>query len=163
MSEIADSARVIMIAADFANTDASGKLNLVGGGVTITGLSPQTGMTAPLSLIVISAVEPKFVGQEYALELALYDLDGNLAQQPGPLEPQPIRVAQLVRVDPPSVPQGSYVPPGSVWPTTQVIVNFQNGLPLTAGAGYEWHASIDGSLAGVLGLAVVGPPPTMIG
>jgi len=164
MSEISDTARVSVLLADFANVDGSGKLNLIGGGVAITVIDPQTGQTAPLSLVVLAAVDPKFVGQQYALEIGLYaDDDGQLVTLPGPVASSPMRIAQPVSVQSPTGQPGAYLPPGSVWPATQMIVNFSGGLALSAGRAYEWRATIDTNIKARTGLLVAGPPPLTFG
>ena len=163
MSDISDSARVSILVSDFANVDGSGKLNTIGAGVAITGIDPQTGQTAPMSLVLICHVDPRFIGRQYAIELALYADDGRLVQPPGPVDAPPIRIGQPVRVEPPQAPRGSYIPPGTVWPGTQMIVNFQNGLPLAAGRSYEWRGSIDGAVVCISNLLVADPPPVTIG
>ena len=164
MSEISESARVSIILADFANVDGTGKLNAIGAGLSITGIDPKSGQSSPVTVVLICQVDPRFQGQEYAIELALYSSDdGLLVSPPGPAGGQPIRIAQPVRVDPPQVPPGVYLPPGSVWPGSQLIVNFQNGLPLAAGRSYEWRASIDLSVVCVSNLVVAGPPPLTLG
>jgi hypothetical protein len=164
MSEISDTARTSILIADFANVDASGKLNLLGGGVAITAIDSRSGTTAPLTLVVISSVDPRFIGEDYAIEVGLYSNDGQLVVPPGPVEgAQPIRFGRPVTVEPLRAPQGSYIPPGSVWPSTQLILNFQNGLPLATGRGYEWRVSIDGNVTRVANLLVAGPPPVTYG
>lgn len=163
MSEISDSARVSIVLTDFANVDASGKLNLIGAGVAITAIDPQTGQTAPLTVVVICSVPSKFVGQHFAVELALYAADdGQLVLTPGPV-PSPLRIGQPVAIQPPQPPPGSYIPPGTVWPATQMVVAFQAGLPLASGRAYEWRASIDGNVVCVANLLVAGAPPVTFG
>lgn len=163
MSEIGDTARVSILLADFANTDAAGKLNIIGGGVAVTGISPESGQTAPLTVVLQVHVQPRFVNQSFALELALYGDDGQVVVPPGPVEMPPIRIAQPVHVEMPRPAPGSYLPPDSVWPGSNMLVNFNNGLPLAAGKTYEWRAAIDGGLVCTANLHVAGPAPVTIG
>jgi hypothetical protein len=164
MSDISDSARVSLIVADFANVDGSGKLNIIGGGVAITGQDPRTGGSAPFSVVVLSQVDPKFQGQEYALELGLYSAeDGEVFVPSGPIEQPPVRVAQMVTVEPVRAPKGTYLPAGVVWPGAQMVVNFQTGLPLPLGKPFEWRVSIDGNVVATTGLFMAGPPNVLVG
>lgn len=166
MSEISDSAQASVIVADFANVDGGGKLNLIGAGISITTIVPATGQTAAFTVLAITSVDPRFVGQQFALELALFGEDGQVVQplgSGGPGGSSPVRIAQPISVQAPQPPQGGYVPPGTVRPGANMIVNFQEGLPLASGKHYEWRASIDGNVVATAGLLVAGPPPVTIG
>jgi hypothetical protein len=38
---------------------------------------------------------------------------------------------------------GTHVPNNAVRPKTQIIMQFQNGLPLPPGTGYRWRVRVD--------------------
>lgn len=69
---IYDDAFVRVLLSDFANTDSAGKLNLIGGGISMMGTGPK-GQTAAFSVCVTTNVPASYAGQQYALSLELYD------------------------------------------------------------------------------------------
>lgn len=164
MSEIADTARATVIVADFINVDAGGKMNIIGAGITTVALDATTGQTSPFYVAALANVDPKFVGQQFSFELALYSHDnGEVVTMPTAVgEGVAIRMGSIVHVPPPQPPPGSFIPPGTIRPGANLLVNFP-GLPLAAGKYYEWRASIDGSPVAEAGLLVPGPPPTTFG
>lgn len=162
MSEISDSAQGFIYLADYASTDAVGKHNIIGGGVSVTGIDPNSGQSAPLTLLAVVDVDPRFVGQSFAFEIGLYDAAGQVVTPPLP-GASGIRVAQLAAVNAPTAPPGGFIPPGTVRPATNVIMSFPGGLPLAAGQSYEWRLSVDTHLIYKTVLAVAGPPPMALG
>ena len=137
-------AHVLVILADYISVDASGKLTAVGAGFTISGLQ-ESGLTAPQHLGIIVSVPSRQAGREFALSASLRDEDTQqVVMVPGPSgEPQALRIAQLVKAPVPAA-SGVYLP-DSVCATTQIVLAFQNGLPLTVGRNYAWHVDVDGS------------------
>ncbi len=139
-----DDARVTLLLADYVAVDASGKLTAVGAAFTLTGLGPD-GHTPPMHVAVLVDVPAHLVGQDFAMSVELRD-DGSgapvlVAGQDG--EPEPLRVAQVMRAQPPAVP-GLQVPasaPGRV----QVVLGFPGGLPLEIGHSYRWSVELDGA------------------
>jgi hypothetical protein len=95
--------------ADYASTDNSGKLNAIGGGLSVIApRSPQEGLagvplglTSPFSLVVGASVPPTFYGTEVALEVVLEDLSGSPVQLPGPAgQLQVMRIGQNIAFGP---------------------------------------------------------------
>jgi hypothetical protein len=158
VSEVAESARVTLFVADYAAADAVNKINCLGVGWQFAGVDPQTGSTAPQSVVLMVDVPPVHIGETFALEVALYDEAANeLVSVPGPVgDPQPLRIGQPVTAERPVFP-GLH---GAGWPHTQLIVNFPNGLPLMPGRRYTWRARIDGDdeHRWEASFHVVGPP-----
>jgi hypothetical protein len=140
MSEASDSAHVRIFLADYAVADSSGKFTLVGGGITIIGVLPTTGMTAPFSVLALMTFDPKFIGESPAMELALETDTGQLVTLPG--QPGPLRIAVAEKLNP-TILQGANVPNEAVRPKHQMLMQFQNGLPLSVGTGYRWRITID--------------------
>jgi hypothetical protein len=152
---------VIVALTDYAVADAAGKLNIVGGGWQVTGIQTQSGQTGPMALVLMIDLPPKFYGEEFAIEFALYDEAENLVQMPSPTGGMiPLRVGQAVTAEKPAVP-GQYVPDKALWSRTVLISNFPNGLPLPAGGSYTWKLRIDGDNEHVwaVGFHVVGAAP----
>jgi len=141
MSDASKSAYVRIFLADYGVADDNtGKLTMVGGGISIIGLNAQTNTTAPFTVIAVITFAPKFIGQSPAIELSLETDNGQLVTLPG--QPGPLRMAMAEKLDPPRV-RGFHVPNDAVRPKHQMLMQFQNGLPLSAGTGYKWRITID--------------------
>jgi hypothetical protein len=142
MSEAADSAKAEVWLADFCNVDGAGKLNVVGGGITMIGVNPALGVTTPFAVVARVSFAPKFVGESPAVELALERDDGSLVMVPGPTGPQYVRVGSAGPLKP-AVAPGAHVPPNTIRPSTQFVMHFANGLPLEVDHAYMWRVKID--------------------
>jgi hypothetical protein len=141
--DLVDSARVIVLLADFIAVDSAGKLTAVGAAFSLTGLQPD-GHTPPMHVACLVDVPGEHVGKDFSLGLSLRDDDSGqpvlVPGQSGELEP--LQVAQVMRAQPPAVP-GMAVPahvPGRV----QVVLGFPQGLPLQVGHTYRWSVEVDG-------------------
>ena len=165
---IRDDATVKLILADYISVDAGNKLNALGVGWTVSGVQAN-GFTVQQYLAVLVDVPSTYVGQEFALEIDLFDeTAGSVAQVPGPLGAsgslEAMRIGQLAKVEPPLAP-GAYLPP-TMFSRTQALLGFQSGLPLTPGHLYAWRVSIDGEgrRDWVARFLVAGaPPPPVFG
>ncbi|ANG85772.1 hypothetical protein [Microbacterium aurantiacum] len=131
-----------IILADFANIDQSGKLNVVGGGISLIGYEFQQGTTTPFTVYVrVVARVPRT--DRPALEIVLADASGDPVQIPSPTgELQTMRIAQNVELAAPSLP-GVSIPPGAIPSSAAFAINFSNGLPLAPGHSYSWRVQID--------------------
>ncbi|MGO9157011.1 hypothetical protein [Mycobacterium sp.] len=147
MSDASESARVRITIADYVVIDQQGKATIVGAGVTIAGVNLQSGMTAPFAVLVSASFAPQFVGEDPAVELSLETEDHQLVQMPGLLDstgqPQYLRVATSEKLLPTVLP-GANIPADIIRPKAQILLNFQNGLPLAPGHAYVWRVKIDG-------------------
>ena len=94
-------ARAQLLLADYASTDAGGKLNVIGGSISFLGLTPE-GQTPPFTVVATVEIPAKLVGKQYALSLELYNETlGAVAQMPSPNGvPQAMRVQQMAVVQP---------------------------------------------------------------
>lgn len=161
MSAIADAAAVSLEVADYAAKDASGKVNVIGGGLDLILVQPAAGLSAPFVLIVTVSVPPQFYNEECALEIILEDALGKVVELPGPMDnSQKMRVGQTVTFEEPKFPKAN-VPRHVMWPRTRVLLNFAAGLPLAVGQAYSWRVRIDGESKDtwVYRFAVPGPMP----
>lgn len=140
MSEAFESAHVRLFLADYAVAGAGGKITIVGGGIAIVGINPQTGTTAAFCVVAVASFDPDRIGESPAVELSLETDDGELVSLPG--QSQPLRIAASEKLNPP-IMRGVDVPNHAVRPKTQIIMQFQNGLPLRPGTGYRWRVRID--------------------
>lgn len=144
MSEIADNARVAMFVSDFAQGDlpSGGKVNALGVGWQFTTLT-QTGNTPSQSLCVLIDVPQRFVGEQVALSLTLFDSGGDVVTIPMPDGTiQAVRIGQAAVVDRPTVP-GNVVP-SELPARIAMLVGLPAGLPLRPGQTYRWQLEIDG-------------------
>lgn len=141
MSEASDSAHVRVIIADYAVVDTNSKLTIVGGGLSVIALNPANAMTAAFAVVGSVSFDPKFVATSPALVLSLETDDGHLVQLPG--IPEPIQLAGSNELSPTRLP-GTEIPKEAVRPKVQLLMQFQNGLPLAAGRGYKWRLTVDG-------------------
>lgn len=159
-----DDARVTVVIADYIGVDASGKINVVGGGWTTVG-AQTSGFSAAQYLAVLVDVASGHVGDEFTLTVALHDAEsGEIIALPGPTgTAEALRIQQLFRVDPPASQPGVYVP-SSMFSRVQFLVGFPNGLPLAAGRRYSWRVEIDGEGRSDWGadFLIAGPPPSPV-
>ncbi|EYR65026.1 hypothetical protein N866_18830 [Actinotalea ferrariae CF5-4] len=162
MSPISDSARVSLFVADYAAPDAIQKLNIIGAGWAVTGVNPETGLTAPHAVVAFIDVPPDHYGEDFAFTLTLRGPDGQPVRVPGPTgQVEPLRIAQTLRAEEPQFPPEVNVPRRTVWSHTQVALNMSNGIPVQVGSLYTWTLDIDGNTrpAWAVSFYVPGPRP----
>lgn len=162
MSEVADAATVRVLLADYAVAEA-GKINALGAGVNVVGINPGgRGLTSGFAVVVQVSVPRQFYDAECSIEILLEDAGGKLvAIPPSPgLPPQPIRVGQVTRFNPPRLPQPVSAPPSYLPGRVQWVLNFTTGLPLAPGQGYVWRVKIDDTTKDdwLERFVVIGPP-----
>lgn len=152
MSDVSEAAIVRLLIADYVSADAVGKLNLIGGGLSVigmqTGQTPGagTGNTAPFGVVVSIAAEPDMYGSECAFELILEDSSGEQVFLPNPGGKgvhHALRFAHDIVFEEPDFPQIPGVPKRSVPARVQLVIMFIAGLPLTPGNAYSWRVKID--------------------
>ena len=146
MSAAAETAHVRIILADYVAQGQAGKLTIVGAGVSVVGVNLQTGLTAPIAVVATATFDPQFLGDRPAMELSL-ETDGQLVQLPGTTdeiggEPQYLRVGASEQLQPTVLP-GATIPNELIRPKAQMMLHFQNGLPLAPGHLYIWRVKID--------------------
>ena len=145
MSELSEAARVQVFLADHAVADPNNKINALGIGFQVTSLQAN-GFTAPCAVVALAEFPPKFIGDDLAMELALYNDANELVTAPGLMgeTATPLRFGQNVALQKPVVSlPGLAIPQGVVWPRHQLVAAFQTGVPLAVGMSYEWRVSID--------------------
>jgi hypothetical protein len=175
---LAQELRVTLVLADYANTDASGKVNLIGGGWQITNIMPN-GMTGPQYLLTLIDVPARHLGEEFATGWSLFDeKTGSVvrmpAAPPGQVVPpgpsglgaptQALRVQQLVKAEKPSIPN-LHLPP-DFQGRIQTILAFPEGLPLSPNGQFSWRLEVDGTHLKhwrVTFITAGPPPPPVIG
>jgi hypothetical protein len=147
MSEVADTAHVRLLLADYASVDPQGKLNIIGGGIIITGFNAEGGVTAPFAVVAVAAFDPRFAGESPAVEVLLEQENGDVVTMPGPVgslgEPQHLRVGASDPLSAPAAPPGMHIPPTAVRLRKQFVLYFAAGLPLAPGHAYTWRVKID--------------------
>jgi hypothetical protein len=123
--------KVTLVLADAAQV-ADGKLNVLGGGWSLTGPQPT-----PFALAGIIEVPWSETNRNHSFRFDLIDLDGNPVVVDGPDGEQAIAIDGRFEVGrPPGVRSGSYQP---------VPFALNSGpLPLPPGGHFEWRLSIDG-------------------
>ena len=141
MSEAAQSAHVRIILADYAAADDKGKLNIVGGGISIVGINPQTQSTGAFSVVAIVSFAPTFIGESPAIELQLEDEHGEIFVMPG--DPSQKLRAGVANELKPSDILGLTLPGNAVRLKSQIVMQFMNGLPLEPGHTYSWRLKVD--------------------
>jgi hypothetical protein len=147
MSDVAASAHVHIIMADYAVADAGGKLTIVGGSIAVIGTEPGTGLTAPFAVVVMVTFDPAHIGESPAVELLLEDENEQLVALPGAVgelgQPQYLRVGVTDQLKPTTLPNHK-IPTEAARPRIQILLNFQAGLPLPKGQRYKWRVRVDG-------------------
>ncbi|MDQ6658184.1 MAG: hypothetical protein M3Z00_08180 [Actinomycetota bacterium] len=145
MSEVYAAATVSLTMADYAVADQLGKLQMIGGGLQIIGRDNDTGASAPFAIVVSLGFPPAVFNEQYAFEVVLEDAAGNpvaLGEDPAG-DGGMLRFGQNQQVDEPTFP-GARVPRRSLPARSQVVIHFNNGLPLPAGQVLNWRVRIDG-------------------
>lgn len=158
MSEIADNATVTVFVADYASFD--GKLSAIGIGFDMTHLEPDTGNTAPQTVVARITVPPQHYHDEMAVAVGLYNDAGDLVMLPGPVgEAQGLRISQVLKFEVPNTGANN-VPRGALPSSANIVLSFPTGLPLEAGRLYRWMVELDGDLRPERSAAffVVSPP-----
>lgn len=161
MSDLAQNSEVGLVLADFASSDAGGKVNVVGAGIAVLGFDVNQGVSSRFTLWVNIRVPSRFCPAEFPVEVALLDEAGQLVALPGPVDgvTQPLRIGQVVQVEKSNA--GLPLPVRDhIGGQVQMAFDFSNGLPLAIGGVYEWRVRIDGddSIDWIYPFAVVGPP-----
>ncbi|MGI8535108.1 MAG: hypothetical protein ACR2K2_01165 [Mycobacteriales bacterium] len=160
--------RVTVLLADYANIDAAGKVNVLGGFFAPLGYNPQTKHAAAHQLIVVIDVPLSEAGQEFPLQLQLRNQTrGEVVRfisPEGRLEP--LQIAQAQRVPPAPALPGLTLPPDHPI-RMQTVLGIDAGVAaVEPGEHYAWKVSIDGqSKPGWDARFSVpgGPPPPVIG
>lgn len=160
---VSDDARASLLLADYANTDAVKKVNILGAGWQVTGLTPM-GLTAPQALVVLVEVPQQHFEEEFAVSVTLRDEAGEVVKLTGQLGAvEALRIQQIVKAERPNMP--GVIIQAKLWSRVQVIFNFAHGLPLAAGKSYMWELEIDGhhDPQWSAGFLVGGPPEPVVG
>jgi len=156
MSESGQAIRGHILIADFANVDAASKVNILGGNLSFLGTGPD-GMTAPVTVYAI-LISPSALDEPVAVEIVLVDASGHpvlMPTQDG--KTQALRVAQNIEFQAPTLP-GILIPKGSVETSSQMILNFPNGLPLQSGSSYTWRLQVDHDVIASAAFYIPQPP-----
>jgi hypothetical protein len=124
--------KVTMMLADAAQV-AEGKLNVLGGGWSVTGPQP-----CPFAIAVLFEVPWQMTNSQHQLKFELIDIDG-----------QPVLVEGENGERVPVLIEGGFEvgrPPGLRAGTTQTLPLALNSgpLPIPPGGHYEWRLEIDG-------------------
>ena len=164
---LADSARVSITLADYAAMGEMGKTNVLGAGIGVSPLLP-TGATSPLTVWAHINFAPEFDGEQVAVGICLKNAVGEVVSIATNLagQTQDLRVQQLATLEAVKGAYGSthHVIPKSVRPTVNLLLRFDNGLPIPAG-NYDWEVEIDGNTREAwkapLYVAAPNPPPVI--
>ena len=118
-----------MLLADAAQA-AEGKLNVLGGGWSITGPGP-----VPSAIAMLIEVPWDRANMRYPWQIELVDSDGDLVLITGPMGDQPVKVDGELEVGrPPGVTPGT--------PLALPLAINLGPLPLPPGGRFEWRLTI---------------------
>jgi len=123
--------KVTMLLADYAQV-AEGKLNLIGGGWSITGPLPS-----PFAIALVFEIPWDRTNEEHHWRLELVDADGQPVMVETPDEgSQPLYIEGALEVGrPPGLKRGTPIP-------LPVALNLPP-QPIPPGGRYEWRLSVD--------------------
>jgi hypothetical protein len=127
--------KVTMLLADYAQV-ADGKLNIIGGGWTVTGPHP-----IPSAVAIKIGVPWDQANRPHRLTLRLLDEDGNAVM----VQPEEDAPPQPLQIDGRFVADRQNVAPGTPVDATAVF-NF-GPLPLRPASRYVWELAVDGHTA----------------
>jgi hypothetical protein len=145
VTRVSDVARVRILLADYAGVDPSGKLNIIGGGISAVIRIPGQGQ-APVSLAVSLAVPPDLYDTECDVQLTLEDQLGRPITLPaaGTEAPQKFQIRQRPRFAEPMADTSWAIPRSYMWAVAHLIGIFPTGLPIKDDGTYQWRVIIDG-------------------
>lgn len=166
---IFETARASVLVGDYANVDAAGKVNVIGGFFGLLGCNPQTKHAAPHVLVVIIDVPEAQAGQEFAMQLQMRNETRNEAVRfvapTGNLEP--LQIAQAQRVPTPLTPPPNMTLPADHFIRMPTVLTIDAEVAVVEpGEHFSWKLSIDGqSKPGWDARFSVpgGPPPPVLG
>lgn len=165
MSEFFDEAKVSIFMTDHALADATGKLNALGMGWQHTALL-ENGQTPPFVVVAFIDLPGKLAGREFALGVSLVEADsGQVVTAPGPTgQAEAVRVMQRTATPVPQSGQPGVLLPEPTQTRAQVIMGFQQGIPLKADKAYRFYVEIDGQRRKnwYVQFSVLGPPPAPV-
>jgi hypothetical protein len=127
--------RAHIVLADFAESEASGKVHLLGGAWTVT----RAGAAAH-AVVVFLKIPADHAGTPVAVMLRLLNKGGAVVEQPGPGGMQRLEITGQIELQEPAADWDQAIDLDAVFP-----VNFGT-LALQAGS-YTWVAEIDGKEA----------------
>lgn len=135
-----------VLIADFVNVENSGKLNIVGGGLTTLESGPD-GMTPPFSVLATLDFKPSFDGGKFQFGFELVDKDGHPVELDGPEGKSRIQLSneQTAGLAPnsPEFQRRLGVPPGVIPIGLRSVVTLGTGLPLVPDNFYQWRLTVD--------------------
>lgn len=139
-----DDARALILLADYAGVDASGKVNAIGAAFNVTALDHR-GQTPPHYVIVFVSVPRSYVGQDFSvvIELRRADLNQTVTLPTPAGQAEALRIQQVARPEMPMVAPGTLLP-ADLDSRVQYVLAFPNGLSLQAGVTYRWRVEVEG-------------------
>ncbi|MEA2273409.1 MAG: hypothetical protein QOI98_2117 [Solirubrobacteraceae bacterium] len=124
--------KVTLMLADHAQT-ADGKLNVLGGGWTITGPHP-----VPFALVALVEMPWDAAGEPHTVRFELIDDQGAPVLVPTDDSDQPLVIEATFDLAPsPGVKRGTPL-------TMPIAMNLSPPPPIPAGGRYEWRVEVDG-------------------
>lgn len=140
--------RAVVLLADSAQADPSGKVHALGLGWSVTG-SP----TAPSAVVAFIHVEWAETNEPFRFRLEMLDADGHQVFGPTPAGSSPILIeGDLEAGRPPGLSHGTEL-------TVPIAVNIGGGLPLVPGHRYEWRLTIDTRVSESASFTIRTPSP----
>lgn len=125
--------KAVVLLADSAQTDSTGKVHALG-----LGWSATSSPTAPMAIVVFIEVDWAESNVTRQAKISLLRADGQVVEIPGPLGPQEVSIEASFEVGRPAgVPKGSPL-------NVPLTVNVPAGLVLESGQRYEWRVTVDG-------------------
>jgi len=149
VSWISDVATVHVLMADYASIDQSGKLNVIGGGISIVAAPTGAALTSSFYLMVFISVPADARSQKFVVGVSLTDGSGAIVTAPGEAKHPLVDVSQPVEFARPEIPAHYLFPDVGrlnelLKGRLQLVTGFPVGLPLASGRGYEWRIALDG-------------------
>jgi hypothetical protein len=158
MSSVSEGITASIVLADFVNVDAGGKANIIGAGLRVLPVDPNTNVTPPFGLLVLLSSPISSGDEGPAFEIVLCTADGQLVEMAGPAGSQAVRFSQNIDFSEPGA-LGVVLPRGTLPSTVQIAVNFGGGLPLQVGNSYQFRAQVDQDIVATYSFYVPRPKP----
>ena len=151
MSELAKTARINLLIANYASLTTDGAANMVQAGIGVLYASRVPNIqfekysTPSFSVYTSISCDPKYIGEEYSCSLELRDDTGALLDMPDANNGAKMRLSQILTVQAIQVPN-LVIPKGVLWPTYQFAWNFPTGIILEPDKAYSWTVTVDGDI-----------------
>lgn len=135
--------QVVVDVCDYASVDASGKTNIIGGGVGVIGVDPTTGASASFAVAVLVVLPGSDAGRHLQVDVRLLGPGRKVVTVGTARGGQPVELKRELTLEP-AVVNGERIEGDPLPLRIRLLTNFPTGLPLEPDTIYTWQVKVDG-------------------